>query len=255
MSPSLPVFPNTDWSWGPLLFDMDNDGKKDLFIANGIKRDFINLDFLIYYAKRSNEMQKTGKVNMGEFITDVLNKWPSRRKNNYFFRNNGDLTFEKMNGIWAKDILTCSNGAAYADFDNDGDVDIVVNNSDTSSFIYKNNATELGLGNYLEVRLKGPSKNPLGIGAKVTLYQQGKIQVLEQYLTRGFLSSVSPILHFGLGTDKIIPEIQVIWPDGKEQIIKEISADQLITLNYSEAQKSMIFPNLQIPGLLILPNL
>jgi enediyne biosynthesis protein E4 len=228
---------STDWSWGPLLIDMDNDGYKDLFVANGIKRDFINNDYLTYFEKRYKEVIETKKVNKNEFVTSVLKQMPARRKSNYFFRNKGDLTFEKMNGQWAKDMLTCSNGAAYADFDNDGDLDIILNNSDGFSFIYKNNAREFGLGNFLEFKLLGPGKNPLGIGAKIIIHQGNQIQVQEQYLTRGFLSSVSPVLHFGLGADKVVPEIQVIWPDGKEQVIKNTAVNQTISISYADARK------------------
>jgi enediyne biosynthesis protein E4 len=230
---------STDWSWGPLLIDMDNDGYKDLFVANGIKRDFINNDYLTYFEKRYKEVIETKKVNKNEFVTSVLKQMPPRRKSNYFFKNKGDLTFEKMNGQWAKDMLTCSNGAAYADFDNDGDVDIIVNNSDGFSFIYKNNARELGLGNFLQFKLKGPAKNPVGIGTKIIIHQENQIQVQEQYLTRGFLSSISPVLHFGLGSDKVVPEIQVIWPDGNEQVIKNAAVNQIISLSYANAKQKI----------------
>jgi hypothetical protein len=226
---------STDWSWGPLLIDMDNDGYKDLFVANGIKRDFINNDYLNYFEKRYREVTETGMVNKNEFVSSVLKQMPGRRKNNYFFRNKGDLTFEKMNGRWAKDMLSCSNGAAYADFDNDGDMDIMVNNSDGYAFLYRNKAREIGLGNFLQFKLNGPMKNPLGIGTKIILKQNNQIQVQEQYLTRGFLSSISPVLHFGLGSDKTVPEIKVIWPDGKEKVIRNTSANQLITLSYTDA--------------------
>jgi hypothetical protein len=226
---------STDWSWGPLLFDMDNNGYKDLFVANGIMRDFINNDYLDYFEKRYREVIETHKVTKNDFVTSVLRQMPSRIKPNYFFRNRGDLTFEKMNGVWASNLPTCSNGAAYADFDNDGDMDIIVNNSDGPSFIYKNNVIERGLANFLQFKLTGPEKNPVGIGTKTTLKQTNQIQVQEQYLTRGFLSSVNPVIHFGLGSDKIVPEIKVLWPDGKEQVIYNTSVNQSLILSYKEA--------------------
>ncbi|HUX55926.1 MAG TPA: VCBS repeat-containing protein [Bacteroidales bacterium] len=228
---------STDWSWGALLFDMDNDGLKDIFIANGIKKDLINEDLASYVNKRMEIYSQTGQMDKKEFIISVLNRMSERRKNNYFFRNNGDLTFEKKNGKWVNDKLTCSNGSTYADFDNDGDMDIILNNSDGPSFIYKNNTSERGLGNYLQFKLIGPKKNPVGIGTKIIVKQTNQIQVLEQYLTRGFMSSVSPVLHFGLGSDKIVPEIQVIWPDGKDQVITNISANQVISMSYSDANQ------------------
>ncbi len=143
-----------------------------------------------------------------------------------------------MNGKWVKDMPTCSNGAACADFDNDGDIDLVVNNSGGGSFIYKNNAREQGLGNYIEIKLHGPEKNPLGIGAKIVVRQTNQNQVLEQYLTRGFLSSGSPVLHVGLGSDVLIPEIDILWPDGKEQIITKIKVNQTIIVEYGNADQN-----------------
>ncbi len=241
---SIPVFSDiaqlagmssTDWSWAPLLFDMDNDGLKDLFIANGIKRDFINEDYLMYVGKRFKEITQSGRMDKNELITSVLNQMPDRKKNNYFFRNNGDLTFDKKNGEWVDNIPTCSNGSAYADFDNDGDMDIIVNNSESPSFIYKNKARESGSGNYLRFKFKGTKNNPLGIGAKIIIKQSDRTQVQEQFLSRGFQSSVSPVMHFGLGSDEIVPEIMVIWPDWKEQVILNVSVNQTLTLSYDDA--------------------
>jgi hypothetical protein len=234
---------STDWSWSPLLFDMDNDGKKDLFVSNGYKADYLNIDFKEYFSRKVNHMFETGELSRSNYYYspltyNVLKDMPQRKKNNYFFRNNGDLTFKKMNGLWSQDSLTCSNGAAYADFDNDGDIDIVVNNSAGLSFIYKNTCREKGLGNYLQFNLKGSAQNTMGIGAKIILKQtNGQTQVLEEYVTRGFQSSVSPVLHFGLGADKIVPEIDVIWPDGKEQILTNVTTNQRITLNYKDADR------------------
>jgi len=238
----LAGIPSTDWSWGPLLFDIDNDGYKDLFIHNGFRADYLHKDFNNYLTKSITKLVESGSVSPKDFlynplVFNIVKKMPQRKKNNYFFRNNGDLTFSKMNGVWASDILTCSNGAAYADFDNDGDMDIVVNNSEGISFIYKNNIRENGRSNYIQFRLKGSGQNPLGIGTRIIVKQANQKQVLEQYLTRGFESSVSPILHFGLGVDTIVPEVQVIWPDGKEQVITNISSNQCKDLYYKDADK------------------
>ncbi len=233
---------STDWSWGPLLFDMDNDGLKDLFIANGYRQDYLNYDFAIYFRRKVAELIKSGAIERKNFIYNpttlaIMNQMPQRRRENYFFRNMNDLKFLKMNGIWADDSLTCSNGSAYADFDNDGDMDIVVNNTLGPSFIYKNNCREKGRGNYLEFNLRGPTRNPFGVGTKIIIKDKNGIQAVEQYLTRGFQSSVSPVLHFGLGSDTIIVEMQVIWPDGKEQIIRNINSNQILNLNYNEANR------------------
>jgi len=238
----LAGIPSTDWSWAPLLFDMDNDGKKDLFVHNGFKADYLHKDFNNYFVRSVRKLLESGQVNMDNLLSSpltfkIMQKMPQRKKNNYFFRNNGDLTFEKMNGVWARDSLTCSNGATYADLDNDGDLDIVVNNSVGPSFIYQNKSREVSRSDYIQFRLNGPRQNPLGIGTKIILKQKSREQVLEQYLTRGFLSSVSPVLHFGLGGDTIVPEIDVIWPDGKEQVITNIRSNQCKTLNYKDASK------------------
>ena len=233
----LAGIPSTDWSWAPLLFDMDNDGDKDLLIANGIKRDFINYDYLNSVKEKYKEIKESRNLVKDELVSSVLSMMPTRKKNNYFFKNNGDLTFEKMNGVWVENTLTCSNGSAYADFDNDGDLDVILNNSDAPTFIYKNNARENGLGNYLQFKLKGPKKNPVGIGTKIIIKQSDQIQVQEQYLTRGFQSSISSVLHFGLGSDTNIAEIQIIWPDGNMQVIKNIETNQTITVSYKNADQ------------------
>lgn len=234
--------PSTDWSWGPLAFDMDNDGKKDLFVHNGFKADYLNYDFSTYFKKKVRQLVESGQMSIIGYLYNpltlkLMQEMPQRKKNNYFFRNKGDLTFEKMNGVWAQDSLTCSNGASYADLDNDGDLDIVVNNSAGPSFIYKNMCRENKLGNYLQFNLKGPDQNPVGIGTKIILKQTAQKQLLEQYLTRGFESSVSPVLHFGVGSDTIVPEIDVIWPDGKEQVLTNVRCNQRKTLNYKDANK------------------
>jgi len=230
---------STDWSWAPLFLDMDNDGFKDLFVSNGIKRDFRNSDFVNYRKKRQKEVlklkKKGEKFDQKGYVRDIMDKMPGRKRTNYFYKNNGDLTFSKksLNGKMNAGIN--SNGAAYADLDNDGDLDLVVNNSDDVSFVYKNNTTENGLGNYLNIKLKGSSKNTNGIGARLIAIQKNKKQVLEQYLTRGFQSSVSEILHFGFGKETRLDTLKIIWPDGKTQILKNIKTNQLLTLDSRDA--------------------
>ncbi|MEE9361701.1 MAG: VCBS repeat-containing protein [Cellulophaga sp.] len=230
---------STDWSWGPLFFDMDNDGLKDLFISNGIKGDFRNNDFVNYRKKRQKEiieLKKQGKkIDQKTYIKEVLAKMPERKKENYFYKNNGDLTFSSIDLNNKDKILTSSNGAAYADFDNDGDIDIVVNNADDLAFIYKNNSIEQKKGNYIKIKLNGAKQNKLGIGARLIAVQEHETQILEQYLTRGFQSSITEVLQFGLGKKNNLKVLQVIWPDGKTQYINNIKANQTITLNYKDA--------------------
>ncbi len=235
---------STDWSWGPLFLDMDNDGLKDLFVSNGIKRDFTNSDFANYRMKRQKEVlklkEKGVKFDQKAYVNEIMDKMPERKRVNYFYKNNGDLTFSAISLKEKDKIATNSNGAAYADFDNDGDMDLVVNNSDDFSFIYKNNSAEDGMDHYLKIKLKGSSKNTFGIGARLIATSKDKIQYLEQYLTRGFQSSVSEVLHFGLGKEEYLKELKVIWPDGKTQSLKNIKAGQMITLDYKEAIKENI---------------
>ncbi len=160
---------------------------------------------------------------------------PERKKNNYFFLNNNDLTFSKFEND-SINVLTCSNGSAYADFDNDGDLDIVVNNSDDFAFIYRNNSIENQKGHYLKISLTGSAENLLGIGAKVTVSDDSRVQLLEHYLTRGFQSSVSPGLHFGMGNEKMANKIEIIWHDGKRQELFDIPVNQELIIDYENAK-------------------
>ena len=240
---SLAGITNTDWSWGPLLFDMDNDGDKDLFISNGIKGDYTNIDYIHFKQREEqayNEKLKNTPANMMEIlqlqhVSKMLEKMPSRRGNNYLFENNGDGSFLKRNESWAKEILTCSNGAAYADLDNDGDIDIVTNNMDTSVMIYRNNSADRKLGNFLKIKLDGPGLNPDGVGSRIEITTENGKQMLEQYFSRGFQSSGDRVLHFGLGKELMVQKLTIFWPDGKKQILNEIDANQTLVLNYSSS--------------------
>ncbi|MDL5512275.1 VCBS repeat-containing protein [Arenibacter sp. M-2] len=221
---------NTDWSWGPLFADFDNDGLKDLFISNGLKRDFRNNDFRKYKLKRLEEAQKNGE-NMAKVIEELVKKTPQRKTHNYFFKNKGDLTFEKVMKDWGVDIPTFSNGAAYADLDLDGDLDLVINNIDEEATVLRNNASV----NYVQFRFKGNDKNPFGIGAKIWLETEKGIQLAENYPTRGYQSAVEPILHFGLGQDAIVKNAIVTWPDGKSETFTNLHLNQKIVVEYKNA--------------------
>ncbi len=227
---------NTDWSWSPLVFDMDHDGLKDLFVANGIKGDLINVDYLSFRNRMFVDYSE-GKVDKNTYFTNILEQLPDRQKSDYFFRNQGEISFENMNDVWVDELLTCSNGTSYADLDNDGDLDIVINNSGGSSIIYENQASDLNLGNYLQFKLKGPEGNPMGIGSRIMVDQEEGTQMVEQYLTRGFQSSVSPVLHVGVGVTESVPEVEIIWPDGKSQRLKDIHTNQTLMLAYEEADQ------------------
>jgi enediyne biosynthesis protein E4 len=239
---SIPVFSevgqlagmsNTDWSWAPLLADFDNDGWKDLFISNGINKDITNLDFVKYNSGYTiGQAEKAGnKVEMWQLVQQM----PSTKLTNYLFRNNHDLTFTNMTTDWGFTRQTISNGAAYADLDNDGDLDLVINTINDGPIIYRNNASEMHKGHFLRIRLKGDNLNTDGIGAKVKCVTEHTSQFQEQYLTRGFQSSVDPVMHIGCGIDSLIQSLTVIWPRGKISVIRNVRADTLLTIYEKDA--------------------
>jgi hypothetical protein len=237
-----PVFSNislfagvayTDWSWGGLFMDMDNDGLKDLFVSNGVLKDINNQDILpapksgMYFQK-----QKT------EYRPELF---PSTPIPNYAFRNNGDLTFGNKSLQWGFDEPTLTNGISCSDLDNDGDLDLVVNNMNKVSAVYENRVADKE-NHYLKIKLRGPEHNPFGLGSIVFVRTGNVTQKQELTLTRGYQSSVSPVIHFGLGKNQVIDELRVIWPDGMQQTIPKIKADQLISLQYGDATKGDSVP-------------
>ncbi|MEO6453492.1 MAG: VCBS repeat-containing protein [Ginsengibacter sp.] len=224
---------NTDWSWAPLFADYDNDGWKDVFVSNGFLKDFTNLDFIKY---KSSAMQNAGRnTNKQQLLLEVLNKMPSSQVNNYMYKNDGGYTFTNMGAEWGFNVPSNSNGAAYADLDSDGDLDLVTNNIDQPAFIYQNNANKKSGNNYVQVKLRGADKNTAGLGAKVFVFAKGNKQYQEQMPSKGFQSSVSFILHFGLGKNMIIDSLKVVWLSGKQQLVTNVNANQLITLNEKDA--------------------
>jgi hypothetical protein len=222
---------NTDWSWSPLFADLDNDGWKDLYVSNGYLRDFTNMDFLKY---KYDFIQKKGRLQR-EDVLDIIQKMSSSNVVNYTYQNNQDLTFKDVASKWGLTAPSSSNGAAYADLDNDGDLDLVVNNINQPAFIYRNNGEKQTQHHFLQIKLAGANKNTDGYGANITIYQNNNKQYLEQMPARGFQSTVSPVLHFGLGKESLIDSLRIVWLGGKEQVIKNIKADQLITLKEGDA--------------------
>ncbi|HMH32970.1 MAG TPA: VCBS repeat-containing protein [Puia sp.] len=221
---------NTDWSWAPLFADYDNDGWKDLYVTNGYLRDYTNMDFLKYMGDALQNRQVLRKD-----LLALVQSMPSSKVKNYMFRNNGDLSFHNIGKQWGFDTASNSNGAAYADLDNDGDLDLVINNINQPAFIYENKTDKELKNHYLQLRLEGEGQNTQGIGAKVTIYNKNKQQYLEQMPTRGFQSSVSPVLHFGLGMDKIIDSLKIVWQSGRMEMLTNIKGDQLLTLKEKNA--------------------
>lgn len=222
---------NTDWSWAPLFADYDNDGWKDLFVTNGYTRDFTNMDFLKYM---NDYIQSKGRLKR-EDVLEILKEMPASNVINYLFKNNGDLTFTDVGKQWGMNIPSNSNGAAYADLDNDGDLDLVVNNNNLAAFIYRNEANKQLNNHYLNIKLLGQNKNTEGIGAKVYTHIKGNQQFLEQMPARGFQSSVSPVLHFGLGKETLVDSLVIVWLSGKKQILTNVKADQLLAVNEKDA--------------------
>ena len=240
---------NTDWSWSPLFADYDNDGCKDLFITNGYTRDYTNMDFLKFMGDNLQDRRV-----MRQDLLNLVNQMPSSQVTSYFFRNNGNLTFTNTSAEWGITQSSNSNGAAYADLNNDGNLDLVVNNINKPAFVYENQATSLNQNHYLEVNLKGADLNTQGIGAKIIIYTGSKKQYLEQMPTRGYESSVSPMLHFGLGNARQIDSLRVIWQRGKTQLLQKIKGDQLITLNEKDAAFDYIKPKVIKPIFTEIPS-
>ncbi len=225
---------NTDWSWCPLIADFDNDGYKDIFISNGYLRDYTNKDFLRYWGD-----YKIKKAIAREpfLLMDLIRAMPSTSLPNYIFHNNHDLTFTNKQTEWGLGQASISSGAVYADLDNDGDLDLVVNNINQPASIYQNMSRENNNSNYIAVKLKGTGENTNAIGAKVYVYTQGNKQYQEVNPNRGYLSCVSTTLNFGLGINKKVDSVRIIWPDQTTQFLTSINANQLLTINYQSSQK------------------
>ena len=220
----------SEWSWSALMVDVDNDSDRDLIFSNGFPRDLTDKDFTNYKANTYGYL--AGDKEMLAVIPVV--KVP-----NYLYENQGNLTFINKAQEWGMELPVFSSGAAFADLDNDGDLEYVSNNINEQAYVFENKTNEYTLKkNFLQIELNGPDQNPLAIGTKIQITYNGQSQWHEQFLTRGYLSSVSPTIHFGLDTVSQIEEIKIIWPSAKEiTLIQNITANQKIKVNYHTSER------------------
>jgi enediyne biosynthesis protein E4 len=229
---------NTNWSWAPLLGDYDNDGNKDLFVTNGYVKDYTDMDFLKFTVDR---VVRTMHHDSVDAVPDYIKKMPTNQIPNYIFKNNGDGTFTNKAKEWGMDQPGVAAGAAYADLDNDGDLDLVVNNSNDYAGIYRNNSEKIEKNNFLRVKLLGSRENERGIGAKVKLFCKGNQFYQEESPVRGFQSSSDPILNFGIGKNNVIDSVLIIWPNDYFQKLNNVKPDQTLTLRISDAHEKWVY--------------
>jgi len=229
----------TDWSWCPLITDFDNDGLRDIVITNGYPRDVTDHDF-IAFREQSFSIASTKQV---------LDQIPIVKISNYAFKNTNGLQFEDVTKNWGLDVPTFSNGAAYADLDNDGDMDMIINNINDEALIYKNTSREKDKSNnnFLNIQFHGGDQNKNGIGAFVDIYyNHGKHQVYENTPFRGYLSTLQNIAHFGLGKTTQLDSVVVRWQNGKKQTLQKVKADQLLKVNIAQAHDAYTFDQSKI---------
>ena len=237
----------TDWSWSPLFADFDNDGNKDLFISNGIVKRPLDLDFIMFMSNAEN----LKAINSKEKYEDLVEKMPGGELHPFVFKGDGNSNFKDVSESWGTGNLKgCFNGAAYADLNNDGNLDVVISSLNAKAIILKNNAPKK---NYLSIAFKGDAMNTTGIGAKAYLFTGAKIQYQQLMLTRGFMSSTEARLHFGLDSLPEADSLLVVWPNQKYQLLRNVLANKQILVNQSNAVQSFNY-ELFFPKRKVLPE-
>jgi hypothetical protein len=231
----------TDWSWSVLMADFDNDGFRDIHITNGFPRDLTNGDFITYRQRLYNTKVVSDQQYVHQLIEE-LEKIPGRKIKNYFYKNTGQLNFVDKTDDWGISKTSYSNGAVYADLDNDGDLDIVTNNINDAPFVLRNNLIKddklpvADTINFLQIKFKGNDQNLNGLGSIIRYALHGNIQMVEQNPCRGFMSTIENRLHIGLGKDSIIDSLYICWPTGKSQLLKNIASNQTLVLDENLAK-------------------
>ncbi|MDX1472310.1 MAG: VCBS repeat-containing protein, partial [Flavobacteriaceae bacterium] len=229
----------SEWSWSPLSVDLDNDGLRDLYISNGILGATNDMDFINFISNEEIQSKLGDKIS--EEHMQLIKKLPSKKVKNYVFKNLGNNQFEDMTDSWMNPNPSYSHGAAYTDLDNDGDLDLVVNNVNEPAYIIENKTDSLlPNNNYLKVSFQGNEKNRNGIGAMVKVFIHDKVITSENYTTKGFLSSIEPTINVGLGISKNIDSLIVIWPGGKYEVKRDITVNQSIVLDFKNASGDYI---------------
>jgi hypothetical protein len=239
----------TDWSWAVLLADFDNDGWRDGYITNGFAKNITDLDFMSYNTDNNTFGTREEKYKR---TSEMLGKLKGIQHADYIFRNNGNLGFENKSTSWGIDDQSYSNGAAYADLDNDGDLDLVLNNINEKATILENIAAQKpGKNNYLQISLKGSDKNKNGIGAAISLYCKNQLNHAYVSPVKGYLSSMNTSITIGLGKYKLVDSLRITWPDGKSALIQNLPVNRMITLDYKSADS---ISETAIPGNPIFSN-
>lgn len=233
---------NTDWSWSALFMDFENDGDKDLFISNGYLRDHTDMDFLKFTA---DEIQKIQQGQEHIDFKKYTEQMPPIQQPNYFYAQEGSLKFANKAAEWGLDQPSVTQGAVYVDLDNDGDLDLVTNNSNDYATVLKNNADKIAGNNYLRVKLKGNIANPIGIGTKVWVFAGGKQFLQEQQPVRGFQSTMDPVLSFGLGKIAAIDSVCIVWNCGEKQTLRQVRVNQTLEPDLRNANERHVYDKIQ----------